>query len=155
MLEWHIPSLDEMEFRQNLLADPQTMSYNARWGGTVDFPKERWQDWYRRWVSDATDGRFYAYLYSPQEKAFVGEAACHLDTDTNRWIADVIVHSRYRGRGYGRQGLQLLCEHCRSTGIKTLYDSIAADNPSVALFLKSGFEAVEATEEVIWVKKDL
>ena len=62
MLEWHIPSLDEMEFRQNLLADPQTMSYNARWGGTVDFPKERWQDWYRRWVSDATDGRFYAYL---------------------------------------------------------------------------------------------
>ena len=155
MLEWHIPSLDEMEFRQNLLADPQTMSYNARWGGTVDFPKERWQDWYRRWVSDATDGRFYAYLYSPREKAFVGEAACHLDTDTNRWIADVIVHSRYRGRGYGRQGLQLLCERCRSAGIKTLYDSIAADNPSVALFLKSGFEAVEATEEVIGVKKDL
>lgn len=68
---------------------------------------------------------------------------------------DVIVHSRYRGRGYGTQGLQLLCEQGRRDGLEALYDDIADDNPSLFLFLKNGFERVRDTEEGILVKKVL
>lgn len=155
MVSLYIPKLEELKFRQDLLADEQTMSYNAKWGGTLDFPKERWQDWYNRWIASSTDGRIYAYLYSSREKAFVGEVACHFDEDSSHWLADVIVHNRFRRKGYGTQGLKLLCERCRQAGIKTLYDDIAWDNPSVALFFNNGFEKAEETEKVILVKKDL
>ena len=155
MISLYTPKLEELGFRQNLLADEQTMSYNAKWGGTLEFPKERWQDWYNRWIACPTDGRIYVYLYSSQEKEFVGEVACHFDEDSSRWLTDVIVHSRFRKKGYGTQGLQLLCERCRQAGIKTLYDNIARDNPSVVLFLNNGFEKAEETEDVILVKKDL
>ena len=64
-------------------------------------------------------------------------------------------NSRYRGRGYGTQGLQLLCEQGRRDGLEALYDDIADDNPSLFLFLKNGFERVRDTEEGILVKKVL
>ena len=68
MIRFHKPLLEELRFRQQLLSDSQTMAYNARWGGAVGFPQERWADWYRRWV-EHPDRRFYAYLYSEEEKA--------------------------------------------------------------------------------------
>ena len=64
----------------------------------------------------------------------------------------MIVHSRYRGRGYGTRGLQLLCEQGRRDGLEALYDDIA---DSLFLFLKNGFERVRDTEEGILVKKVL
>lgn len=69
-------------------------------------------------LGGAPDRRFYAYLYSEEEKAFVGEAAYHFDEELDGCIVDVIVHSRYRGRGYGTQGLQLLCEQGRRDGLE-------------------------------------
>ena len=44
----HRPALEELSFRQSLLSDPDTMAYNHAWGGTIDFPQERWEDWYGR-----------------------------------------------------------------------------------------------------------
>lgn len=154
MIRFHKPLLEELRFRQQLLSDEQTMAYNDRWGGAVGFPQDRWADWYSRWV-EHPDRRFYAYLYSEEEKAFVGEAAYHFDEELDGCIVDVIVHSRYRGRGYGTQGLQLLCEQGRRDGLEALYDDIADDNPSLFLFLKNGFERVRDTEEGILVKKVL
>ena len=46
------PGLEELSFRQELLADPDTMAYNHAYGGTIRFPRERWVDWYARWVED-------------------------------------------------------------------------------------------------------
>ena len=80
MIRFHKPLLEELRFRQQLLSDEQTMAYNARWGGAVGFPQERWAGWYSRWV-EHPDRRFYAYLYSEEEKAFVGEAAYHFDEE--------------------------------------------------------------------------
>lgn len=154
MLRLHIPLFSQMDFRQQLLSDEETMSYNARWGGAIGFPQERWADWYRRWV-EQPDRRFYAYLYSEEEKAFVGETAYHFDEELGGYIANLIVHSRYRGKGYGTQGLRLLCEQGRADGLKVLYDDIADDNPSLSLFLKNGFERIKDTEGGILVKKVL
>ena len=154
MIRFHKPLPEELIFRRQLLSDEETMSYNARWGGAVGFPQERWSSWYSRWV-EYPDRRFYAYLYSEEEKAFVGEAAYHFDEELDGYIVDVIVHSRYRGRGYGTQGLRLLCEQARRDGLEVLYDNIAEDNPSLSLFLKNGFERVRDTADGILVKKVL
>ena len=40
MLETYKPDIGELGFRQGLMADPETMSYNAAWGGTIPFPQE-------------------------------------------------------------------------------------------------------------------
>ena len=153
MLTLHTPTLEELSFRQSLLSDEQTMSYNARWGGTISFSRDRWEGWYDRWVAHPQGKRFYAYLHSEKD-GFVGETGCHLDED-GRWIVDIIVHSRFRSRGYGTQGLTLLCEQCRKMGCTVIYDDIAKDNPSLSLFLKQGFCAVETTDDTVIVRKYL
>ena len=90
------PALEELSFRQSLLSDPDTMAYNRAWGGTIDFPRERWADWYQRWLEDPTGTRFYRYLHDPQLNAFTGEAAYHLDEELGGYICDVIVSARYQ-----------------------------------------------------------
>lgn len=153
-LTLHTPLPEELSFRQRLLSDEATMSYNARWGGCVDFPPERWEGWYDRWITHPQGQRFYAYLHSGQD-GFVGEAACHLD-ENGRWMLDVIVLDRFRGRGYGTQGLALLCERCRQMGCAEVYDDIAADNPgSIRLFINNGFIKQGNTENGVLVKKIL
>ena len=63
--------------------------------------------------------------------------------------------SLYRGRGYGTQGLALLCEEAVKNGIDVLRDDIAIDNPAVSMFLKNGFSEEYRTGEIIMLKKDL
>ena len=40
MLTLHEPKLSELWFRQAMLEDDETMSYNRAWGGAVGFPEE-------------------------------------------------------------------------------------------------------------------
>lgn len=155
MLTLYKPALSELWFRQELMADPETMAYNRAWGGTIPFPEERWREWYGRWVDGADEyTRFYRYLRD-DGLGFVGEAAYHFDGERKIHLTDVIVHSRFRRRGFGMAGLSLLYRAARENGVRTLYDDIAADNPSVRLFLKNGFEEVYRTEEAVMVKREL
>ncbi len=155
MLETYKPDINELGFRQGLMADPETMSYNAAWGGTIPFPQEDWQAWYEYWFDAPESMMYYRYLYDPELKAFVGEIAYHYDDERKIHVCDVIVLAKYRNRGYGSAGLQLLCEAAKENGISVLYDDIAADNPSWKLFVKNGFEIDYRTDDVVMVKKDL
>ena len=65
------------------------------------------------------------------------------------------MHARYRHQGYGREGLRLLCDAACAQGVTALYDDIAADNPSVALFLACGFEIAARTADIVLVCKHL
>ncbi|MCR5793913.1 MAG: GNAT family N-acetyltransferase [Solobacterium sp.] len=153
MPEFVIPSLEDLWFREKLMADEETMSYNHAWGGTIPFPEEDWQDWYEYWVTDHEDQRYYRYLKDGD--TFVGEAAYHYDPEYDGFAADIIIYSPYRGRGYGSQGLAMLCEAAKENGLAALYDDIAADNPAIGMFLKQGFYEVCRTAEKIILKKDL
>lgn len=150
-IDLYKPELDELWFRQKLLSDSDTMSYNKKWGGTISFPREKWDDWYRRWVIQHENKRFYRYLTA--ENTFVGETAYHYDDTRDIFLCDIIVLGEYRGRGYGTKGLRLLCKAAKENGIDALYDDIAADNPSVKLFLDSGFTVECQTDEIVTVKK--
>lgn len=145
-----IPAFKELAFRQSLLADSQTMAYNEKWGGTIDFPKEKWQNWYERWINQ--EDRFYAYLYSEQENTYIGEAAYHIEKYEDGPEISIIIHEKYRNKGYGKLGLSLLLEKVFEK-YEVCYDEIALDNPSLALFLKMGFEIIDQNELAYIVRK--
>ncbi len=153
MLETVIPTLEDMWFRESLLADEETMSYNHAWGGTISWPKEKWREWYEHWIVNHEDKRYYRYL--KDENGFVGEIAYHYDPEYDGFVADIIIFSGYRGKGYGSRGLELLCDAARENGISVLYDDIAIDNTAVRLFLKKGFYEEYRTKEKIVLRKDL
>ncbi len=150
----YTPSLEDLWFRQEMLADEQTMSYNRAWGGTIPFPKEEWQGWYHHWIVNHENKRYYRYLMDNAGR-FIGEAAYHYDSGRGIHTADVIVHAPYRGKGYGGTGLELLCSAAKRNGVSVLYDDIAIDNPAITMFLKHGFIEEYRTDKIIMLKKEL
>ena len=152
MINLYIPQYEDLWFRKMFMSDEATMSYNHAWGGTIDFPESSWKDWYAHWVLNTDGKRFYRYLRN-EKNEFVGEIAYHYNG--KEYIADVIVYSKYRGNGYGKEGLRLLCEEAKKQGIEDLYDNIAIDNTAIALFLKMGFVEEYRTKEIIMLKKKL
>ena len=148
------PAYEDLWFRRMMLEDEETMSYNHAWGGTVSFPEEKWNDWYDRWILHHGTMRFYRFL-KDGDGHFVGEIAYHYDSELDSFLANVIVYSKYRGRGYGAEALDLLCAEAKGNGVTTLCDNIAADNPAIGLFLKRGFQIVGRMENKIILKKEL
>ena len=149
------PKLDDLGFRAGLLADEDTMSYNHAWGGTIEWPKQEWKDWYDYWIINHENKRFYRYLFDEEAGKYVGEIAYHFDDEREINVANVIIMAKYRGQGYGNIGLKLLCDSAKENGVDILYDDIALDNPGIALFLKNGFSEEFRTAEIIMLKKIL
>ena len=148
------PHIEDLWFRQYMMADPETMDYNSAWGGPIPFPREKWAEWYEKWVQNP-DKRFYRYIVTGKSRSFVGEAAYHYDPDEGIYLADVIIAAQCRGRGFGKAGLQLLCKHAKDENIPELYDNIAIDNPGIHLFLQCGFQEMYRTDEIVMLKKQL
>lgn len=152
MLKVVKPELEDLWFRESMMADIETMSYNDAWGGTNPFPKEDWEEWYTLWVRNSGQERYYRYLKDDANKVFVGEISYHFDKLRNIYICDVIIKAEFRKQGFGTQGIQLLCEAAKANGVEVLYDDIAADNPSAHLFLKNGFSIEFQNDEILMVK---
>lgn len=149
------PELEDMWFRQKMLNDEETMSYNHTYGGVIAFPQSRWKSWYEKWIQNEDSHFYYRYLYNEDLNVFVGEIAYHYVEEENKYLCDVLIDAKYRGQGYGKQGLKLLCEEAKKNGLSLLYDDILIDNPSIHLFLNYGFVEVERNETSIMVKKEL
>ena len=152
MLKVVKPELEDLWFRESMMADIETMSYNDAWGGTIPCPKEDWEEWYTLWVRNSGQERYYRYLKDDANKVFVGEISYHFDKLRNIYICDVIIKAEFRKQGFGTQGVQLLCEAAKANGVEALYDNIAADNPSAHLFLKNGFSIEFQNDEILMVK---
>ncbi|WP_314838086.1 GNAT family N-acetyltransferase [Solobacterium moorei] len=152
MLKVVKPELEDLWFRESMMADIETMSYNDAWGGTIPFPKEDWEEWYTLWVRNSGQERYYRYLKDDANKVFVGEISYHFDKLRNIYICDVIIKAEFRKQGFGTQGIQLLCEAAKANGVEALYDNIAADNSSAHLFLKNGFSIEFQNDEILMVK---
>ncbi|MBQ8279320.1 MAG: GNAT family N-acetyltransferase [Roseburia sp.] len=151
----HKPLFDELDFRQMLLSDEDTMAYNHAYGGTIEFPTERWDKWYKKWIEDVSGKKFYRYIQETEQSQFVGEVAYYYDEENDKYICDVIIHNQYRGKGFGKEALLLLCEAAKRNGIDSLCDNIAIDNSSINLFFKAGFIEEFRTDEYVMVKKNL
>lgn len=154
LITLYLPSLEDLWFRQEMMADLETMSYNHAWGRTIPFPKEKWCDWYDFWIANHENKRYYRYLKDHTGR-FIGEIAYHYDNGRNLYFADVIIYAPHRGKGYGGIGLDLLCSAAKQNGVKILYDDIAIDNPGITMFLNRGFVEEYRTDEIIMLKKEL
>lgn len=154
MLSLYEPKYDDLWFRQMMLTDEETMSYNNAWGGTISFPKEKWRNWYDYWIINHDNKRYYRYLKGEDDQ-FIGEIAYHLDEEIQGHIANVIIYAPYRKKGYGKKALHLLCDAAKNNGITTLYDDIAIDNPAIKLFLDNGFIEEYRTNDITLLKKEL
>lgn len=149
------PSYEELLFRQKLLSDEKTMSYNAKWGGIIHFDKERWRNWYTHWVDAPSDKAFYRYLYSKELNTYVGEVTYHYDQEFNCYLCDILIMDCFRRRGYGQLGLSLLLKAAKDNGISAIHDNIALDNASINLFLKSGFSEKWRNVDFVMLEKRL
>lgn len=149
------PKMGELDARERWLGDPETMAYNHAYGGTISFPRERWADWYARWLEDGAEKRFFRYLRREVDGIFVGCVSYHYDGEFGAYLCEVLVAAQYRGRGYGRQGLDLLCKAAKEHSVARLVDNIAIDNPSVSLFLSAGFREQLRNDEYILLEKEL
>lgn len=149
------PTFEELCFRRKLLSDEETMQYNHAYGGVIPFPRERWTDWYNRWISSHSPCYFYRYIVDGESAEYVGEAAYYKNPKDDMYFCSIIIMAPYRNKGYGQSGLKALLKAAKQNGITALYDDIAIDNPSVSLFLKLGFEILWQNDEVIRVRKEL
>ena len=153
MLKLYKPNINDLWFRQELLNDSNTMEYNNNHGKTIDFPKEKWQTWYNKWLN--TNTHYYRYLLDDSTNKFIGEVAYYYDNQRKINIASIIIHAKYRHKGYGTKALNLLCNAAKNNGITTLYDDISINNLAIKLFLNNGFSIDYETDELIMVKKEL
>lgn len=118
----HIPSLDELRYRQKIMQDPATMAYNKgydiesdnydRETGCILFPREDWAEWYDYFVGREPE-RFYAYIVAERDAdgAFVGEVNLHRSGCRPWHEIGIVIEARYRGQGYSRRALKLLLRH--------------------------------------------
>ncbi len=155
MLKVYKPNLEDLWFREMLMSDKDTMSYNHAWGGTMLFPKKNWDKWYQTWVNGPKANIFYRYLQDDTSNEYVGEIAYHFDKSRKIHICNVIILAKYRNNGFGSQAINMLCSLAKEHGVLVLYDDIAADNSSYKLFLKNGFTIDFQNEKTIMVKKIL
>ena len=63
MLTLYEPKYEDLWFRQMMLADEDTMSYNHAWGGTIPWPEDKWSGWYDYWIACHEGKRYYFYAF--------------------------------------------------------------------------------------------
>ena len=153
MIELYKPVIKDLWFKQKMLSDEQTMSYNKACGGTIHFPEERWEEWYERWILNHEQKRFYRYI--KVNNRFVGEVSYHFDEIKAIYMVDVLIYNPYRYKGYGREALVEICHIAKGNGINELFDEIAIENSSINMFLKNGFEEVAREKEYVQIKMKL
>jgi len=152
MLKLYKPEIKDLSFRQEMLSDEKTMSYNHAYGGVIIFGKDKWNIWANKWLNEDDNKHYYRYLINDKGN-YVGEISYHLDD--GRYMCDVLIHSKYRHQGYGKEALNLLLRQAYKNGLKEIYDDIAIDNSAINLFLNNGFIEVNRNNECITVKSEL
>ena len=140
-IDFVIPSIDELAYRQHLMTDPATMSYNAPWTedgtGCITATDEQLRNWYRNRVLKA--GMYYAYILVGSTR--VGEVAIGSDG-----MVSVIIEAKYRNRGYGATALKKLCELAfTELGYEFLLDDFPTERMGAErIFGRLGFERLNS-----------
>ncbi|MBR2603541.1 MAG: GNAT family N-acetyltransferase [Bacilli bacterium] len=167
----YIPKLEDYWYEEKLQSDPETMSYNAGWDvsyygyhkdtGCIDFPKEKWEETYNKRINE---NKYFAYIKDNDTNEYVGYVNYHYNKSDDRYDCGILIEAKYRGMGYSRPALELLCETAKNNGIKELYDDFETDRYSATNLFKSVgfkedskyiFKRFDIDTEILVVKKEL
>lgn len=154
----YVPKLEDYWYEEKLLGDSSTMSYNAGYNvsyfgyhydtGCIDFPKDKWEEAFDK---RKNDNYYFAYIKDIELDKYIGYVNYNLNND--KYECGIVIESKYRGMGYSKDALKLLCDVAKSKGIKELYDrfEINRDN-TLSSFESVGFEVIET---LTWKKFDM
>jgi RimJ/RimL family protein N-acetyltransferase len=153
----YIPELDDYWYEEKIQSDPLTMSYNAGYDvsyygyhydtGCIDFPEEKWQE---KKEKRKKDNSYFAYIKDKDIDSFVGYVNYQYNIDEDRYECGIVIEHQFRGKGYAKKALELLCNVAKKNGVKELYDNFEIDRGNTLdLFKSVGFEVVK---EQSWKK---
>ena len=169
-LKIYVPRLEDYWYEQKLQSDPNTMSYNAGWDvsydgyhydtGCIDFPKSKWEDTFNK---RKNENKFFAYLKDTNINEYVGYINYHYNENENKYYCGILIESKYRGKGYSKTGLKLLCDYAKEHGVTELYDDFEINRNGIKIFEDLGFKIVNKYNakkfdkdiEIVVVKKVL
>ncbi|MFT4295172.1 MAG: GNAT family N-acetyltransferase [Micropruina sp.] len=155
MIEFRAPNRAEMALRQEWLADPEFMSYNAGWAvefagyhrdtGCVDFPPEVRGVWYHVWVGGVD--RDYWFVEDARQH-IVGHAHYRIEIDEDgRRVAEIgaSIHPDHRRRGLGLATFAELVRRLKSPGrVDVVRNSFEETRTgAVRIHLALGFRPVD------------
>ena len=158
-LELYVPTIEELEYRQKIMSDPETMSYNKGYDldfdgyhkdtGCIDFPESEWLDWYEYFVGCEPE-RFYAYVRCKEDGVFIGEVNVHKGSDVD-YDMGILIESKYRGRGYSKEALDLLLKHSfEEMGAKAVHNVFEDErDAAMKVHLDCGFREVKRENGII------
>ncbi|MBR4800422.1 MAG: GNAT family N-acetyltransferase [Clostridia bacterium] len=152
-LALYIPNVEDGWFYQKMLSDPATMAYNAKWfppDGCIPNAPEEWKSIQAEWI-DASPKRFYAYLKRTFDGAFVGDVNYHFNPSQNNYDMGIVIYAPERGKGYGKQGLELLLERAfKVDGISRLHNEFETSRDAAYRIHKAvGFKEIGKQDGII------
>lgn len=148
-VELYSPKPEDLWFREKMLSDSETMSYNAGYkpiyegyhyeSGCIDFPKEKWETWHKEKMSKM----LYYYIKDLETSEFVGEVSCRVNEKIGN--IGVIIFSSYRGKGYMKPAILQLIEKAKEKGLAILIDEGVPLSREVAIgcFKDLGFKQIK------------
>lgn len=145
-LTLYIPRRSDGWFYVKMLSDPATMAYNAPWfppDGCIPNAAEEWKALIGGWIGQEP-ARFYAFLKRESDGVFVGDVNFHYDPARDWWDMGIVIYAPERGKGYGKQGLKLLCERAfRVAGIACLHNEFETTRDAAyAIHRAAGFREI-------------
>jgi RimJ/RimL family protein N-acetyltransferase len=154
-IELYVPKLEDYWYEAKVESDPESMSYNAGYDvsyygyhydtGCIDFPESRWEEVYNKRICE---NRYFAYIKDIDINEYVGYVNYQLVDE--KWECGIVIEAKFRGKGYAKAALKLLCEEAKNNGITELYDNFEIDRDNTLdLFKSVGFEVVK---EETWKK---
>jgi RimJ/RimL family protein N-acetyltransferase len=146
------PTLEELKYTEILLSCKDTMSFNNKWGGTVPFPKEKWQAFYDTYLTDKTRN-VYFHIYN-LDHVFVGEVSARYLEDQENYMLNIKIKHEYRGNHHASDALIAFLDYMfLEQEMKVIYDDVASDNMGGIKLLESvGFQIVKSDPEVTLLK---
>lgn len=154
----HVPTFEELSYRQQLLSEPETMSYNRGHQheridpetGCVSFPPEDWQAFYQHFIGQEPL-RFYAYIVRSDNDEFIGEVNVREVPGKPWYEMGIIVSASERGRGYSNDALEELLEVAFARLGAPAVHNFFEDHrkAAIALHLAHGFQITSHEGEIM------
>lgn len=115
-----VPRLEEMSYRQSLLSNPETMSYNKGYdipiknynkeNGCIDFSEHKWKSWFNSWINNEPL-KYYAYIIRKEDDSPIGEVNLYYNEKKKWYDMGIVIEAKFRGLGYSVEALNLLVKY--------------------------------------------
>lgn len=158
----HVPTLDELWYRERLMSDPDTMAYNKgydlsfdgydRETGCIAFPREEWAAWHAYFVGQEPL-RYYAYIARERDGAFLGEVNLHKSVLHDWHDMGIVLEARYRGQGYSVEALRLLLRQAFEVmGLSAVHNDFETSrSAAISAHMAAGFSVLQEANGLLEV----